>query len=62
MPIETADIETEIRKFTSLRNMNDGQITKAIRHLDKLKHNQLKIVAKLKSLQAAKVNITKFNK
>ena len=62
MVLPTTNLEAEISKLTSLRNMNDGQITKTIKHLDVLKANQLGIVTKLKSLQAAKINISKFNK
>jgi len=62
MELPTTNLEAEISKLTSLRNMNDGQITKTIKHLDVLKANQLQVVTKLKSLQAAKTNISKFNK
>lgn len=62
MVLQTTNIETEISKLTSLRNMNDGQITKTIKHLDVLKANQSQVVTKLKSLQAAKTNISRFNK
>lgn len=62
MALPTANIQSEITKFTAFKNMNDGQITKAIKNLEKLKANQLRVVTKLKSLQAAKINISKFNK
>ena len=62
MALKTAEIDKEIKKLTSLRNMNDGKITKAVLNIDKLKKNQSDVVDKLKQLQVAKVNLTKFNK
>ena len=62
MALKTSEIDKEIKKLTSLRNMNDGKITKAILNIDKLKANQSDVVDKLKQLQVAKVNLTKFNK
>lgn len=62
MALSTAEIQAEITKYTAFRNMNEGQITKTIKHLDVLKANQLQVVTKLKSLQVAKINISKFNK
>ena len=41
--------------------MRDGKITKAILALDKLKKDQLRDVKKHKQLQAAKINLKKFN-
>ena len=62
MTLELSKIDTEIAKLQSVINMRDGRITKAIKNLDKLKKDQQKSVEKQKSLQAAKVNISKFNK
>lgn len=62
MALKTAEIDKEIKKFTSLRNMNDGKITKAILSIDKLKKNQSGVIDKLKQLQTAKFNLSKFNK
>jgi len=62
MALPTANIETEISKIQALINMGEGKITKAIKNLDKLKKSQLILTNKQKQLQAAKVNISKFNK
>lgn len=62
MPIQTNDIDTEITNIQLKINAGEQKITKAIKSLEKLRNNQLKLVNKQKQLQAAKFNISKFNK
>ena len=64
MALETSEneVQAEITKVQFQINMGEGKIKKAFNTLEILKTKQQELVTKQKQLQAAKVNIVKFNK
>jgi len=62
MALNLTEINAEIAKNQIKINATDAQITKGIKAQDKLKQKQQKQVEKQNKLQAAKRNLTQYNK
>ena len=62
MALKTLDIDVEITNLQVKMNAGDVAIVKTIKKLDSQKKSQQKLIDKHNQLQAAKKNITRFNK
>ena len=62
MALKTTDIDVEITNIQKKIGLGDKAMVATIKKLDKQKRDQQELVEKHRQLQAAKTNITRFNK